>query len=120
MLIVPRPSSGPSGEPVDLAHAIAELLARSEWLDKVAARVRAAELAGYRRGYAEGEAAGYRRGREDEACMWFASLAPARAAARHAARNPGYAELEALRWGPGGREHFGDPRPGDYRGKDST
>lgn len=27
------------------------------------------------------------------------------------------AELEALRWGPGGREHFGDPRPGDYPGR---
>ena len=26
------------------------------------------------------------------------------------------AELDALRWGPGGREHFGDPRPGDYPG----
>lgn len=26
------------------------------------------------------------------------------------------AELEELRWGPGGREHFGDPRPGDYKG----
>ncbi|WP_345433797.1 hypothetical protein [Actinoallomurus vinaceus] len=27
-----------------------------------------------------------------------------------------HAELEALRWGPGGREHFGDPRPGDFEG----
>lgn len=26
------------------------------------------------------------------------------------------AELEARRWGPGGREHFGDARPGDYPG----
>ena len=24
--------------------------------------------------------------------------------------------LEILRWGPGGREHFGDPRPGDFLG----
>lgn len=27
---------------------------------------------------------------------------------------PDPAELELLRWGPGGREHFGDVRPGDY------
>lgn len=26
------------------------------------------------------------------------------------------ARLELLRWGPGGREHFGDPRPGGYAG----
>jgi hypothetical protein len=28
----------------------------------------------------------------------------------------GVAELELRRWGPGGREHFGDPRPDDYTG----
>ncbi len=27
------------------------------------------------------------------------------------------AALEEVRWGPGGREHFGDPRPGDYPGR---
>jgi len=27
------------------------------------------------------------------------------------------AELETLRWGPEGRAHFGDPRPGDYSGR---
>jgi hypothetical protein len=27
------------------------------------------------------------------------------------------AELEARRWGPGGREHFADPRPGDFPGR---
>lgn len=30
--------------------------------------------------------------------------------------SPAYAELELRRWGPGGREHFGDPRPGDFKG----
>jgi hypothetical protein len=30
--------------------------------------------------------------------------------------SPDYAELEMRRWGPGGREHFGDPRPGDFPG----
>lgn len=29
---------------------------------------------------------------------------------------PSHAELEERRWGPGGREHYGDPRPGEYRG----
>jgi len=28
-----------------------------------------------------------------------------------------HAELEERRWGPGGREHFADPRPGDYPGR---
>jgi hypothetical protein len=27
------------------------------------------------------------------------------------------AQLETLRYGPGGRAHFGDPRPGDYPGR---
>lgn len=27
------------------------------------------------------------------------------------------AELEARRWGPDGRAHFGDPRPGDFPGR---
>jgi len=29
-------------------------------------------------------------------------------------RGPDLAELEERRWGPGGREHFADPRPGDF------
>jgi hypothetical protein len=29
----------------------------------------------------------------------------------------GIEEIEARRWGPGGREHFGDPRPGDFPGR---
>ncbi len=30
------------------------------------------------------------------------------------------AELEGRRWGPGGREHFADPRPGDFPGRASA
>ena len=37
--------------------------------------------------------------------------------ARTATRGPTQADLEAERWGPGGREHYGDPRPGDYPGR---
>jgi len=29
----------------------------------------------------------------------------------------GIEEIEARRWGPGGRAHFGDPRPGDFPGR---
>lgn len=28
-----------------------------------------------------------------------------------------WAQLEERRWGPGGREHFADPRPGDFPGR---
>jgi len=31
--------------------------------------------------------------------------------------SPDHAELEQRRWGPGGRAHFADPRPGDFRGR---
>ena len=32
-------------------------------------------------------------------------------------RGPDLEEIEARRWGPGGRAHFGDPRPGDFPGR---
>jgi hypothetical protein len=31
--------------------------------------------------------------------------------------SPPHAELEQRRWGPGGRAHFADPRPGDFPGR---
>ena len=37
--------------------------------------------------------------------------------ARPAARDVSHAELEQRRWGPGGRAHFADPRPGDFPGR---
>jgi hypothetical protein len=40
-------------------------------------------------------------------------------AARHVGQGPTHADLEALRWGPGGRKRFGDRRPGDYLGRDA-
>jgi hypothetical protein len=36
------------------------------------------------------------------------------AIARAAVHGPSHAELEERRWGPGGRAHFADPRPGDF------
>jgi hypothetical protein len=32
-------------------------------------------------------------------------------------RGQSCAELEERRWGPGGRAHFADPRPGDFPGR---
>jgi hypothetical protein len=59
-------------------------------------------------------AEGYQAGREavtdEQDAEWRqACKAVARSGASHT-------DLEEWRWGSGGREHFGDPRPGDYRG----
>ena len=53
--------------------------------------------------------AGRRDAEADMAAQWT------RAAA--AVRGPDFAELEERRWGPGGRAHFADPRPGDFPGR---
>ena len=37
--------------------------------------------------------------------------------ARPAAYGISHAQLEERRWGPGGRAHFADPRPGDFPGR---
>ena len=37
--------------------------------------------------------------------------------ARAAVSGPAHAELEERRWGPDGRAHFADPRPGDFPGR---
>jgi hypothetical protein len=37
--------------------------------------------------------------------------------ARPVAHGVSYAVLEKRRWGPGGRAHFADPRPGDFPGR---
>jgi hypothetical protein len=71
----------------------------------------AAELAGW--AAADAWAAGVRRGRELEGserdAAWNAIAAPI-------ARSELAGETEAKRWGPGGRAHFADPRPGDFPG----
>lgn len=55
------------------------------------------------REYARGVADGYAR-----------AIADVKAAQHGIVRD---AELETLRYGPGGRARFGDPRPGDFRGR---
>jgi hypothetical protein len=63
-------------------------------------------LAGQRAGFQ----AGYRQAEADEAARW-AEIA------RPVARGISHAELEQRRWGPGGRAHFADRRPGDFPGR---
>ena len=55
-------------------------------------------------------AAGYAAAEADMAARWDRI-------ARTTSPGPSHAELEEKRWGPGGRAHFGDPRPGDYPGR---
>lgn len=97
----------------------AELLALSEERDRQLAWRLEAWREGYRSGYRAGQEAGYRRGRDEENTAWLASLRPARDAALRTSRGPDAAELDRLRWGPGGRERFGERLPGDYLGAET-
>jgi hypothetical protein len=63
----------------------------------------------YQAGHADGYRAGYRQAEDDMAARWN-QLA-------RVVRGPAHAELEERRWGPGGRAHFADPRPGDFPGR---
>ena len=65
---------------------------------------------GYRAGLEHGYATGYADAEADMARRWDEI-------ARPVASGPPFAELEERRWGPEGREHFGDPRPGDFPGR---
>jgi hypothetical protein len=53
--------------------------------------------------------AGRRDAEADMAAQWSRVTA--------VVRGPDLDELEARRWGPGGRAHFADPRPGDFPGR---
>jgi hypothetical protein len=88
-------------------RAVLELSDEREWWLR---RVLRAESYGYRCGFAAGVAKGYQRACTDMEAGWQAIARPV----AHGGRP--HADLELLRWGPGGREHFGDPRPGDYAG----
>ena len=52
-----------------------------------------------------------RRDAEAEMAQRWAQIA------RLAAHGISHADLEQRRWGPGGRAHFADPRPGDFPGR---
>ena len=53
--------------------------------------------------------AGRRDAEAEMADRWSRVAAPV--------RGPDLEEIEARRWGPGGRAHFADPRPGDFPGR---
>jgi len=93
------------------AADVARVLDRA---DRITARS-AAALSWLRwHGHAEYER-GFRAGYEARAAEleadWHAVADPAARAGLP------QAELESRRWGPGGRDRFADPRPGDYRGR---
>jgi hypothetical protein len=64
----------------------------------------------YQAGHADGYRAGYRQAGADQTARW-------NQAARAGLGGPSHAELEERRWGPGGREAFAEPRPGDFPGR---
>lgn len=94
-------------DPGDVASALAEA-------DRIGRRA-AAELAlarwfgraEYERGWRDG----YEQTAADLEADWQEFTQPT---AERLARDAGLMER---RWGPGGREHFGDPRPGDFPGR---
>ena len=67
----------------------------------------------YEAGHADGYRAGYRQADADQAARW-------NQAAGAVTDGPARAELEERRWGPGGRAHFADPKPGDFPGRAVT
>ena len=88
--------------------------------------IEAAELAGHetayrnrlgRQMYEAGRRDGYEAGRRDAEADMAHFWAEA---ARQVTRGVSNAELEQRRWGPGGRAHFADPRPGDFRGRENN
>jgi hypothetical protein len=77
--------------------------------------IEAAELAGAESRYRlqlarEMYAAGRRDAQAEMAEAWRRVAAPV-------VHGISAAEMEERRWGPGGRAHFGDPRPGDFPGR---
>jgi hypothetical protein len=100
----------------DRALDRAGLLALSGERDRDLRRILAAWREGYAAGRADGWRDGYAKALDEEAAAWR------RVAGRvgRGAGDPSFAELERRRWGPGGREHFADPRPGDFPGTEGA
>jgi len=87
------------------ATSVAEVLDRSAERDRYEQRI----LGAWREGFAAGELA-----HADDYAAGFHDGALARKHAQHDLVE--MARLDAARWGPLGREHFGDQQPGDYQG----
>jgi hypothetical protein len=105
-------------DPADVA-ALLELSAERDTWQRVAL---GRERDAYRCGHADGMRLGYERGRSDEAAEREAAFRAWVTGAGIASGAVTHAELERRRWGPGGRDHFGDPREGDFpgRGRDAA
>ena len=99
-----KPGMTETAARADGGDAVDELLELSDERDQHQRRLLDAE----RRAYLDG----YREGRQDAVreldAQW--SVTPS----LRIPVDPAFAELERRRWGPGGRERFGDPRPGDW------
>jgi hypothetical protein len=98
-------------EPASLRQAVGELLDISDERDVYLARLQAVWGEGWLAGHEVGDEGGYAEAQRDMARRWHEVANPA------ARGGPSHDELERRRWGPAGREHFGDKRPGDYPGK---
>jgi hypothetical protein len=99
--------------PVPLRRAVAELLAAlPDPLAELKYR-RLLCLEAYDAGYELGVEDGRRQALGEEA-DWRRGTA---ALTRDALAGRPFADLELLRWGPRGREHFADPRPDDFPGR---
>lgn len=85
--------------------AVAVLLAAQPDPDAELALRRQLCREAYEAGQAEGWRLGYERGARLLEAEWPAVVAPL--------AGPSHAELERRRWGPGGRERFGERRAGD-------
>jgi hypothetical protein len=105
-----------ANEPVPLCRAVAELLELSDERDAWLLRLGTAQLDAYDIGFAVGVAVGRRQVLDEEAAYRRATAA----LTRNASAGRPFSDLEMLRWGPCGREHFADPRPGDYPGRDGA
>jgi hypothetical protein len=90
------------------AAAVADTLRLSDERDQWLRRLLDAERIAYLLGHADGYRDGYERGARLIEASWPSVVSRLSGST--------LAELEVRRWGPGGRAHFGDPRPGDYRG----
>lgn len=80
--------------------------------DHIIERERIAWEQGYRTGYPAGHDVGYGKAHGEMERAWSAVAQYVRGYASV----PAFAELEVRRWGPGGRAHASDPRPGDFPG----
>jgi hypothetical protein len=96
-------------DPASLALAVAELLELSGERDAWQARLGDEYRLGWKLGYEAGRREGYEAGARQLEAEWPAIVRPL--------AGPSLQELELRRWGPGGRARFGDPRPGDFKGR---